>query len=78
MLAKGKMPKVLTAAKAGAGCGHSRGERAERLRHKALTGVYRRRQGLDRVAAFSQLKIATQRRMREEGSLAAARYPSPA
>jgi hypothetical protein len=78
MLAKGKTPKVLTAAQAGAGCGHSRGGRAERLRHEALTGVYRRRQGLDRVAAFSQLNIATQRKMREEDSLAAARYLSPA
>jgi hypothetical protein len=38
MLAKGKAPKVLTAAQAGAGCRDSRGERAERLRHQALTG----------------------------------------
>jgi hypothetical protein len=41
MLAKGKAPKVLTAAQAGAGCRHSRGERAERLRHEARKGMHR-------------------------------------
>lgn len=39
MLAKGKAPKALAAAQAGAGDGHSRGERGFGLRHKARKGI---------------------------------------
>jgi len=39
MLRKGKAAKVSFATQVGAACIHCRGERVERLRNKALTGI---------------------------------------